>query len=44
MKNLTYNLSRFVELSDKDQEFIKLMVTTLITEMSSDLNAIETER
>jgi HPt (histidine-containing phosphotransfer) domain-containing protein len=36
MKNITYNLSRIVELSDKDPEFIKLMLTTFITEMSSD--------
>jgi HPt (histidine-containing phosphotransfer) domain-containing protein len=40
MKKVFYNLSQIIELSDNDSEFIKLMVATFITEMSSDLDAL----
>jgi HPt (histidine-containing phosphotransfer) domain-containing protein len=37
MKNIDYDLSKIVELSDNDQDFIKSMVAIFLEEMPKDL-------
>ena len=38
MKEVTYDLTQIIDMSDNDPDFIKLMVDTFMQEMPSDLD------
>ncbi len=42
MKNIDYDLSKIVELSDNDQDFIKSMVDMFLEEIPKDLDYLAT--